>query len=396
MKSTTLPITSSISDSPLRRMCVVVALAGLSLLPTAQAVSPAPDGGYSNGNTAEGDFALQNLTTGDHNTAIGNGALLLNTTGSQNVATGAAALFSNTTGFQNVATGAAALFSNTTGFHNTATGIATLISNTIGNHNTAYGDLALASNTMGNFNTVEGAHALAKNTTGDLNIVLGFFAGQNLTTGSNNIDISNGAVAGESNIIRIGNQVAFTDLEGTMHAAHTKTFIAGISGVTLPSGVQVVVDTDGQLGITATSSARFKDEIKPMDKASEAILALKPVTFYYKKVIDPKRIAQFGLVAEEVEKVNPDLVTRDKKGALYTVRYDAVNAMLLNEFLKEHKTVQEQGATMTQQRKDFEAAIAQQQKQIEALTATVKEQATQIQKVSAQLATASQSLADSR
>jgi len=377
-------------------MCVVVALAGLSLLPTAQAVSPAPDGGYSNGNTAEGDFALQNLTTGDHNTAIGNGALLLNTTGSQNVATGAAALFSNTTGFQNVATGAAALFSNTTGFHNTATGIATLISNTIGNHNTAYGDLALASNTMGNFNTVEGAHALAKNTTGDLNIVLGFFAGQNLTTGSNNIDISNGAVAGESNIIRIGNQVAFTDLEGTMHAAHTKTFIAGISGVTLPSGVQVVVDTDGQLGVAATSSARFKDEIKPMDKASEAILALKPVTFYYKKVIDPKRIAQFGLVAEEVEKVNPDLVTRDKKGALYTVRYDAVNAMLLNEFLKEHKTVQEQGATMTQQRKDFEAAIAQQQKQIEALTATVKEQATQIQKVSAQLATASQSLADSR
>ena len=122
-----------------------------------------------------------------------------------------------------------------------------------------------------------------------------------------------------------------------------------------------------------------------MDKASETILSLRPVNFRYKKEIDPDSTPQFGLVAEEVEKVNPDLVVRDKEGKPYSVRYDAVNAMLLNEFLKEHKTLQEQGATITRQQKDFEAAIAEQQKEIAALTATVKEQALQIQKVSAQL-----------
>jgi hypothetical protein len=131
-----------------------------------------------------------------------------------------------------------------------------------------------------------------------------------------------------------------------MHPAHTKTFIAGISGTTIPSGIGVVVDTNGQLGIAATSSQRFKDLIKPMDKASEAILALKPVTFHYKKDIDPKGIPQFGLVAEEVQKVNPALVTRDTKGEVYTVRYDAVNVMLLNEFLKEHQKVQKLEAAL--------------------------------------------------
>jgi hypothetical protein len=324
---TTLPIRFWIGRlSPLRRGFFLSALVFvcLALSPKAQAVVPAPDGGYPNGNTAEGANALQSLTTGNFNTALGNGAL-----------------FSNTTGFQNAATGAGALFSNNSGFHNTADGIAALFSNTTGNHNTADGDLALARNTDGNFNTSSGAHALVSNTHGNLNIALGFFAGQNLTTGSNNIDISNGGVAAESNIIRIGNEVAFTDLEGEMHPAHTETFIAGISGTTIPSGVGVVVDTNGQLGIAATSSQRFKDLIKPMDKASEAILALKPVTFHYKKDIDPKGIPQFGLVAEEVEKVNPALVTRDTKGEVYTVRYEAVNAMLLNEFLKEHQKVQE-------------------------------------------------------
>jgi Chaperone of endosialidase len=324
---TTLPIRFWIGRlSPLRRGFFLSALVFvcLALSPTARAVVPAPDGGYPNGNTAEGANALQSLTTGNFNTALGNGAL-----------------FSNTTGFQNAATGAGALLTNTTGFHNTADGIAALFSNTTGNHNTADGDLALARNTNGNFNTGSGAHALVSNTHGNLNIALGFFAGQNLTTGSNNIDISNGGVAAESNIIRIGNEVAFTDLEGEMHPAHTKTFIAGISGTTIPSGVGVVVDTNGQLGIAATSSQRFKDLIKPMDKASEAILALKPVTFHYKKDIDPKGTPQFGLVAGEVEKVNPALVTRDTKGEVYTVRYEAVNAMLLNEFLKEHQKVQE-------------------------------------------------------
>jgi hypothetical protein len=165
-------------------------------------------------------------------------------------------------------------------------------------------------------------------------------------------------VALESNTIRIGNET------------HTNTFIAGINGVTVAGGVGVVIDTTGHLG-TATSSARFKHEIKPMDNASEAILALKPVTFRYKHELDPAGIPQFGLVAEQVEKVSPDLVARDEQGKPYTVRYEAVNAMLLNEFLKEHRKVE-------QQRKDFEAAFAQQQRQIDALAAS-------LQKVCAQL-----------
>src|SRR5205807_2943273 len=125
-----------------------------------------------------------------------------------------------------------------------------------------------------------------------------------------------------------------------------KTFIAGITGAAV-TGVAVKVNAAGQLG-TAPSSQRFKTEIKPMDKASEAILALKPVTFHYKKELDPEGIPQFGLVAEEVEKINPALVARDDQGKTYTVRYEAVNAMLLNEFLKEHKAVQEQGATIAE------------------------------------------------
>ena len=174
------------------------------------------------------------------------------------------------------------------------------------------------------------------NTTGSNNIALGFNAGFNLTTGSNNIDIGNtGVAAGESNTIRIGT-------EGTQKA----TFIAGISGVTVAGGVGVIIDTNGHLG-TVVSSARFKDEIKPMDKASEAILALQPVTFRYKKELDPDGIPQFGLVAEQVEKVNPDLVARDEQGKPYTVRYEAVNAMLLNEFLKEHRKVEEQATKGT-------------------------------------------------
>ena len=243
-----------------------------------------------------------------------------------------------------------------------------MFSNTTGNHNTANGDLTLLANTTGSFNTVQGAHALTTNTIGNLNIALGVAAGENLT-GSNNIDISNGGVVAEANTIRIGNQVAFTDREGLMHPAHSTTFIAGISGATV-SGSAVVVNNDGQLGVSP-SSARFKDEIKPMDNASEAILALKPVTFRYKKDIDSAGTPQFGLVAEDVAQVNPDLVVRDKKGKAYTVRYDAVNAMLLNEFLKEHRKVHE-----------LEANAARQQKQIEALTAGLQKVIAQVEATS--------------
>jgi hypothetical protein len=202
---------------------------------------------------------------------------------------------------------------------------------------------------------------------------LGDSAGINLTTGSNNIDVGNAGVAGESSKIRIGTK-----------PAQKAAFIAGISGVTVANGVGVIINPQGQLG-TVVSSERFKDGIKPMDKASEAILALKPVTFRYKHELDPESIPQFGLVAEQVEKVNPDLVARDEQGKAYTVRFEAVNAMLLNEFLKEHRKVETLEVTVAQQQKDFQSTAAQQQNEIKDLTASLKEQASQIQKVSAQL-----------
>jgi Chaperone of endosialidase len=402
----------------------LVAPACFGFSPMVQALlpPPPPDGGYPNENTAEGDGALFSVTGGAWNTALGFGALTSNTRGDFNTATGDRALTSNTTGFENTATGASALLSNTTGFWNTATGLQALSSNTTGNLNTATGFLALNyntigenntatggaalfnstngdnntatgvdalqnnttgnnntatgllalnfnqtgdnnvatgvlalfNNTTGNGNTADGFSALFNNISGNNNITLGFNAGFNLTTGSNNIDIGNDGVAGESNTIRIGTP-------GTQ----TKTFIAGISDAAI-GGMEVRVNQKGRLG-TVPSSKRFKEGIKPMDRASEAILALKPVTFRYKKEIDAANISQFGLVAEEVEKVNPDLVVRDKEGKAYSVRYDQVNAMLLNEFLKEHQKTEK-----------LEASVA-------SLIATVKEQAAQIQKVSAQL-----------
>jgi Chaperone of endosialidase len=304
-------------------------------------------------NTAIGAFALTSNTTGSWNTATGVGALGLNTTGSVNTATGQGALESNTQGDNNTATGNLALQQNTTGSHNTAIGREALVANTTGNNNTAVG--AFIGNTTGNNNTAVGRNALNINTSGSNNIAIGRNAGIELTTGDNNIEIGNRGVAGEASTIRIGRR-----------GLQTATFIAGISGATVPGGVGVIVDSSGHLG-TTTSSARYKEAIKPMDKASEAILALKPVTFRYKHEVNPDRIPQFGLVAEQVEKVNPDLVARDEQGKPYTVRYEAVNAMLLNEFLKEHATVQE-----------LKTTVAQQQKQIEALTAG-------LQKVSAHL-----------
>jgi hypothetical protein len=311
-------------------------------------------------NTAVGFNALLGDTIGERNTAVGSQALITNTTGGSNTAIGYQALFYNTTGGANTANGDNALAFNTTGDNNTAVGFFALNTNTTGFSNTATGVRALWVNTTGSYNTAVGQNALQFNTSGSSNIAVGFNAGSNLITGSNNIDIGNVARgAGESRTIRIGT---------TPH--HMRTFVAGISGVTVAGGVGVIVDTNGQLG-TVVSSERFKDAIKPMDKASEAILALKPVTFRYKHELDPDGVPQFGLVAEDVEKVNSDLVARDEQGKPYTVRYEAVNAMLLNEFLKEHRKVE-------QQRKDFEAALAQQQKQIEALTAG-------LQKVSADL-----------
>jgi endosialidase-like protein len=314
----------------------------------ARAVLPAPSGGYPGQNTAEGDNALFSLTTGVSNTAIGFEALFSNTYGLGNTAVGDSALANNTSGTDNTALGEEALDSNTNGFGNVAIGSFALLLSTA-NQNTAIGFGALQSNTIGSNNTANGETALHNNTTGDANIALGYQAGYNLTTGSNNIDIGNTGLASDSKKIRIGKT-----------GMQTATFIAGISGAPVPTGVPVIVDTNGHLG-TIISSARYKEAIQPMDEASEGILALKPVTFRYKQELDPEGIPQFGLVAEEVEKVNPALVAHDDKGKPYTVRYEAVNAMLLNEFLKARRQ------------------IDMQQKQIEALTAGLQEVNTQLE-----------------
>ena len=273
-----------------------------------------------------------------------------------NLSLGPQALQSNTTGTNDTALGYQAMSSNTTGNANTAVGVGALYSNTTGSGNTATGMAALGTNTIGFSSTAIGAKALL-NATGNCNVALGDSAGEFLGTGDNNIYIGYNVVGvkSENNTIRIGN----TDI--------TATYITGISGQTAVGGGAVFVDSDGKLG-TMTGSVRVLDEIKPMDKASEAILTLKRVTFSYQQQIDPKRSRQFGLVAEEVEKVNPDLVGRDENGKVYSVRYDAVNAMLLNEFLKEHGKVEK-----------LERAVALQQKEIKALMAGLQKVSTRIE-----------------
>ena len=322
------------------RALIVIGVASFALLPAvhAELPPPPPGGGYPNMNTAVGTEALLDLTTGQDNTALGFRALTNNTVGSLNTAVGSAALRDNRNSNRNTATGYRAL--------------ATLRFNA--SDNTANGYLALANN-IGKNNTAVGSFALFNNSTGDNNIALGKTAGTNIT-GNDNIDIGDRGVAGESGTIRIGS------------AAQTRTFIAGISGQAV-SGSPVYVNAGGQIG-TLPSSESFKEEIKPMDTVSEAILAVEPVTFRYKKELDPTGIPQFGLVAEKLATANPDLVERDAEGKPYTVRYDAVNAMLLNEFLKEHRRVQ-----------DLESALEQ-------LTASLKAQDLKIQKMSDQLTAA--------
>src|SRR5438477_1225506 len=300
-------------------------------------------------------FAAPPNSTANNNTATGFQALLTNTSGSENTAMGSQALLNNVSGGDNTGTGISALLNNTTGSSNTASGGFALFSNKNGSFNTASGLNALRNNNAGSSNTAAGIQALNNNTSGSNNVAVGALAGQNLTTGNNNIDIGAPGNAGEANTIRIGKQ-------GTQKS----TFVAGIFGAAV-SGSTVVVSSTGKLGV-ASSSARFKQAIKPMDKASEAILALKPVSFQYKEEIDPEGIPQFGLIAEEVEKVNPDLVGRDENGKVSTVRYEAVNAMLLNEFLKEHRMVEDQEAAIAQ----LKASMAQQQEQIESLNAMVQ------------------------
>jgi hypothetical protein len=416
------------------RTSAVFAFACLALTQNVRGLNPAPDGGYPGGNTAEGKNALFSLTSGgfntavgffslrsnatgqfntaigagtllassaDENTATGAAALLSNTTGPGNTANGAFALFSNTSGGFNTANGDSALFSNTVGVQNTATGFSALTSNTSGPNNTANGVYALANNTTGNDNTADGVTTLFSNTTGSDNtatgsqalfsntsgvgntatgwaalyfnttgfgnVANGFRALEN-NTGDNNTALgvqSGGLVTTAFNVTCIGANVNGANVSNT-------TWIGGVYGVSTQSGTTapVVVSDTGQLG-TAASSERFKKDIATMETASEAIMSLRPVTFHYKT--DTKATPQFGLIAEEVAKVNPALVLPDKEGKPYTVRYDAVNAMLLNEFLKEHRKVEDL-------KKELQATVSQQQKQIDALTAG-------LQKVSAQFGT---------
>jgi hypothetical protein len=341
-------------------------------------------------NTANGAFTLFSNTTGGANTAVGAQALLNNTGGSDNNAFGWKALVSNTEGDSNNAVGVNALESNTEGSSNNAFGLNALVSNTTGDANTAVGHEALFSNTTGNQNNAVGYQALYSQQTGYANNAFGVYAlhylvdadGNNAfgtealysnvsgvgntaigdsagrdVDGNYNICVGAGVegYSGENNTIRIGDNLP-------TKPGFAACFIGGINGQTAASGTAVFIEANGKLG-TITSSRRFKDHIEPMDSVSEVLYALRPVSFRYKKTIDPARTPQLGLVAEDVEKVNPDLIVRDNEGKPYSVRYDQVNAMLLNEFLKEHRTVLEL------------------KKEIAALTASVKEQAARIEKM---------------
>jgi hypothetical protein len=309
-------------------------------------------------NTASGYGALTNNTIGTSNTAVGQGCLYSNTTGQANAAIGVGAMVYNTIGSYNTASGCYSLFLNQSGAKNTASGYYSMYSNVSGSENSALGHLALYSNRTGVQNTAIGAYALNYNVSGSNNIAIGWSAGYS-TTGSDNIVIGHLGTSGENGTIRIGTQ-----------GRHLNTFVAGIHGNTSPTGVGVFINNQGKLG-TLTSSRKFKTDIADMDKASSAVLSLRPVTFKYKPEIDGDSIPQFGLIAEEVAEVCPELVARDQNGDIYTVRYEAVNAMLLNEFLKQDKHLQGQIGSTEEQKRELAAqkqAIAKQQEQIEALT----------------------------
>jgi len=383
-------------------LLVLLSLICFGLPSTAPGVSPPPDGGYSGGNTAEGQNALLSLTSGtyntavglfsllsngegnfntaagagallantaDENTAVGAGALLSNTTGFANTGDGAFALFSSTTGALNTATGARALFNNTTGEANTADGRRALHTNTEGSHDTAVGFNALFGNFTGDNNTAVGSNALLGNITGDNNTALGHRAGENIT-GSGNVCIGQ-EVLGESG----GDDSTYIRNINTT----TQSFSAGVNDYV------TVRLTDGRLGHTiVVSSQRYKEDIKPLAATSQALYALKPVSFRLKKEYDEAQPLGFGLIAEEVEKVNAAMVYRNNKGQVESVRYEMVNAMLLNEFLKEHEAFleeQEKGKEQDRKLQEQEMTIAQLKKQMKSVLVRLKEHDSEIQRV---------------
>jgi len=312
-----------------------------------------------NENAAFGNNALNANTTGGNNAAFGFNALLSNTTGGGNAAFGSFALQNNTTSFENSAFGYGALKSNTTGLNNSAFGTNALVSNTTGADNSAFGLNALLSSSTGRDNAAFGEGALEHVTTGNFNIGIGVDGGFNLTgADSNNIEIGNIGVSGESNTIRIGTV-----------GQHAAAFMAGINGATSASGTAVFVNSSGQLG-TVTSSRRFKDDIADMASESDMLMKLRPVAFYYKPGLDPTHTRQYGLLAEEVAQVSPQLVVFDKDGVPQTVRYHFVNAMLLNEVQKQRQLVEEQQGTIARQQAEIQDLAARLAK-LEALVAPV-------------------------
>jgi Chaperone of endosialidase len=362
-------------------------LSALAFLPRVQAVVPPPDGCYPNFTTAEGCNALGSLTSGaantgvgwfslfstttsfgntgvgagalalnqaDNNTAVGGGALFLNTTGTENTAVGANALVHNADGSENNAVGTNALFANVSGFFNNAHGRNALVASTESENN-AFGDLAMENNTSGSGNTAIGDDALRNNVDGNSSVAIGDEAGTSLGPSVNNC-IAIGAPG-----------------DGPFATFDNTCFIGSIFGQAVSdpaSQVPVFVDQFNNVGVFNTSSRKLKHDIQPMDKASETLYRLKPVTFEFNS--DWKGTKQFGLIAEEVAEVDPQLVVRGRDGEIMAVHYEQISNMLLNEFLKEHKKVEE-----------LQATVAQQQIGMEVLTAQLKEQAAEIQKVSA-------------
>ncbi|MGA2593540.1 MAG: tail fiber domain-containing protein [Bryobacteraceae bacterium] len=318
-----------------------------------------PAGSFPTGsnNFSAGLGALAPGTTGTQNTAIGDETLENNTTGINNTAVGSSALQTNTTGSSNEAIGVDALLFNTTGGGNVAIGNSALVFNTTGTTNTAVGNVALKQNTTGNNNTVEGNAALYYNTTGSSNIAIGYTAGINIATTSNNIEIGNNGSVTDSGTIRIG-----TPFVAGCTTCQTSAFVAGIYGSSTGlANVGVVVDANGNLG-TVSSSRRYKEDIQDMGDASDGLMQLRPVTFRYKKTFDDgSKPVQYGLIAEEVADVYPDLVARSADGQVESVRYQLLDPMLLNELQKEHTTItaqQERIRSLEERLAKVEAALS--------------------------------------
>ena len=364
-------------------------LSALVVLSESQAVNPTPDGCYPNFTTAEGCNALRSLTTGAGNTGLGWYSLFSDTTGNFNTGVGAATL-ALTTADNNTAVGAGALFLNTTGAENTAVGANALVHNDSGSDNNAFGTNALFNNVDGFFNNAHGRNTLTNSRTASENNAFGDLALEGITSGNSNTAIGDdagrflmdgsgntcvGDEAGTGLGVSVSNCIAIgVPGDGPFAVLDNTCFIGSIYNQPVSdagTAQDTYVDQFNVLGFVP-SSKRFKHDIQPMDKASEAILALKPVTFKYNS--DKKGRTQYGLIAEEVADVASDLVFRNNNGDVQTVRFEQIGAMLLNEFLKEHRRVEE-----------LQATVAQQQKGMAALMAQLKEQAAQIQKVSAQL-----------